>query len=284
MSKQSLGRVSLVPKGAYNALTAYERLDVVTHNGASYIVLRPVQGVTPVDGEDYMLLVQDGDTPDLSVGSVTTLAAGSKATASIGGTADKPVLNFGIPKGDTGAAPVLKMGKVTTLEPGSEATASLSGTAEEPELNLSIPRGASGGGELPILYAATLEEATATIIVDKDPNGNPISLSAWDILLYVPGGTTYETPFYIYAIAGDYSGFSDSFVANDSGAANSARYFTVGDHFVGSFRNKYTKSPATEVDALQYYANGVKSTKIQLYTYNIEKPFPVGTYVEVRGK
>ena len=45
-----------------------------------------------------------GDTPEISIGTVTTLDEGSDATASIDGTAEKPVLNLGIPKGNTGKA------------------------------------------------------------------------------------------------------------------------------------------------------------------------------------
>lgn len=40
-----------------------------------------------------------GVTPDLQVGTVTTLPAGSTATASIRGSAETPVLDLGIPKG-----------------------------------------------------------------------------------------------------------------------------------------------------------------------------------------
>lgn len=43
-----------------------------------------------------------GPCPDFSIGTVTTLAAGSDATASITGTDENPVLNLGIPKGDKG--------------------------------------------------------------------------------------------------------------------------------------------------------------------------------------
>ena len=43
-----------------------------------------------------------GATPDMSIGTVTTLAPTEPATASITGTAEEPVLNLGIPKGDTG--------------------------------------------------------------------------------------------------------------------------------------------------------------------------------------
>lgn len=44
-----------------------------------------------------------GATPQLAIGEVTTLNSGSSATASITGTTENPVLNLGIPKGDTGA-------------------------------------------------------------------------------------------------------------------------------------------------------------------------------------
>jgi len=43
-----------------------------------------------------------GTTPDFTIGTVQTLPAGSQATASITGTDEEPVLNLGLPKGDTG--------------------------------------------------------------------------------------------------------------------------------------------------------------------------------------
>lgn len=51
------------------------------------------------DGEDG----KDGVTPNLSIGTVTTLSAGSNATASITGTKENPILNLGIPKGADGS-------------------------------------------------------------------------------------------------------------------------------------------------------------------------------------
>lgn len=45
---------------------------------------------------------KDGVTPDIQIGTVTTLPAGSPATASMGGTAANPTLNLGIPKGADG--------------------------------------------------------------------------------------------------------------------------------------------------------------------------------------
>lgn len=61
-----------------------------------------------------------GPTPVISV-SVTTLAAGSNATASITGTAANPVLNLGIPRGNPGATPsvtnVFSMGMLDFTTP-----------------------------------------------------------------------------------------------------------------------------------------------------------------------
>lgn len=45
-----------------------------------------------------------GPTPNIQIGTVTTLEPGSKASASMGGTAENPLLNMGIPAGQPGSA------------------------------------------------------------------------------------------------------------------------------------------------------------------------------------
>lgn len=52
------------------------------------------------DGNDG----EDGVTPEFTIGTVTTLSAGSNATATITGTKENPVLNLGIPKGADGSS------------------------------------------------------------------------------------------------------------------------------------------------------------------------------------
>ena len=60
-----LGRVSLVPRGAYDAAAVYKKLDVVEHEGSSYLVLADgTTGVTPEDGGAYMLLAEKGEKGD----------------------------------------------------------------------------------------------------------------------------------------------------------------------------------------------------------------------------
>ena len=70
-------------------------------------------GITPTIGESGNWYLGNTDTgkpsrgengavPDIQIGTVTTLPAGSNATASMGGTAENPLLNLGIPKGADG--------------------------------------------------------------------------------------------------------------------------------------------------------------------------------------
>lgn len=60
----NLGKVMITPKGVYSPSTSYSRLDVVNYGGSAFIALQPVQGVTPVAGEFWGLLVSKGDKGD----------------------------------------------------------------------------------------------------------------------------------------------------------------------------------------------------------------------------
>lgn len=70
----NLGRVSLVPRGEYDAAAAYNRLDIVEYEGSSYLVLADgTTGVTPVNGAAYMLIARAGAEPlRLSIASSST--------------------------------------------------------------------------------------------------------------------------------------------------------------------------------------------------------------------
>ena len=66
---------------------------------------------SPIDAEVYDVTIIKGDkgdkgdtgsTPDISIGTVTTLSPGSNATVSVSGTPEQPVMSFGIPQGDKG--------------------------------------------------------------------------------------------------------------------------------------------------------------------------------------
>ena len=64
-TKKVIGKVSLTPKGSYDPAVTYDRLDVIRYDGCGYIVLADsIHGVTPVDGDHYMLLADKGDKGD----------------------------------------------------------------------------------------------------------------------------------------------------------------------------------------------------------------------------
>ena len=85
-----------------------------------------------------------GPANTLTIGTVTTVAAGGSATAAVGGTAPNQTLSLGIPIGLTGATNTLTIGTVTTVAAGGSATASIGGTAPNQTLSMGIPTGATG--------------------------------------------------------------------------------------------------------------------------------------------
>ena len=110
---------------------------VSTINGGARIVIEDKNGTTAAtimnggtgpkgDPGD------DGVTPNIQIGTVTTLDAGSDATASMSGTAENPLLNLGIPKGGNGLPghtpeiTATKSGKITTIKSDGTAIAEIS--------------------------------------------------------------------------------------------------------------------------------------------------------------
>lgn len=74
---------------------------VITSENLNQIQDEVVRLGTALDNGDFD--GKDGVTPSFQIGTVTTLEAGSKATASITGTPENPILNLGIPKGQDGS-------------------------------------------------------------------------------------------------------------------------------------------------------------------------------------
>lgn len=80
---------------------------VLLTDGTSYEITAP-KGAKGADGApgakgDTGATGTTGATPNLQIGEVTTLDAGSDATATITGTVENPLLNLGIPKGADGS-------------------------------------------------------------------------------------------------------------------------------------------------------------------------------------
>lgn len=66
MAKQNLGRVAMISKGEYSSATSYEKLDIVTYEGSSYVCKKDSIGNLPTNTEYFDVLAekgQNGHTP-----------------------------------------------------------------------------------------------------------------------------------------------------------------------------------------------------------------------------
>lgn len=115
---------------------------------------------------------KDGVTPTLTIGTVTTGAAGSNAAASFSGTAAAPVLNLTIPRGATGSA-------------GNAGTANLAvGIRPTPALGLlssidvTIPLSKDmGGTTYSYQYATTFDQTAAMQVTFKSRTSSSITFT-----------------------------------------------------------------------------------------------------------
>jgi len=114
-----------------------------------------------------------GTAATVDVGTTTTGSPGSSATVANAGTINNAVLNFVIPRGDTGTpgatgatgpqgnaglAAIVNAGTTTTGAPGTSASVTNSGTTSAAVFDFTIPRGDVG----PTGSAATIAAGTTT--------------------------------------------------------------------------------------------------------------------------
>lgn len=126
--------------------------NLYVYDGSEFINVGTIQGPQGDQGEP-------GDTPTLTIGTVTTGAAGTSATATITGTSPNLTLNLTIPRGQDGTngingAPgengsdgesaTVTVGNVSTGAAGTNAQVINSGTTLAAVLNFTIPRGQDG--------------------------------------------------------------------------------------------------------------------------------------------
>ena len=154
-----LGKVGFTPKGAWDAKKKYDRLDVVSQAGASFLSLLDENTALLTDATKWMVIASKGDKGDqgytvqLKIG---TVGSGDQPSVSLtdAGVDEQgnPVkeINFVLKRGKTGYTPIIEVGTVTTVDPKNEATIELidNGLSEEGVqkylLNASIPRGETG--------------------------------------------------------------------------------------------------------------------------------------------
>ena len=121
----------------------------------------------------------DGAVPDIQIGTVTTLPAGSDATASMGGTAENPLLNLGIPRGADGqgggsGGTDISLG-LTSATVGQTIKVKAVDTDGKPTAWEAAESGEKWEKIAEIIIPDDAEESNA-LTIDKDINGQPFSL------------------------------------------------------------------------------------------------------------
>lgn len=112
----------------------------------------------------------DGLSPTLSTGTITTVAAGGSATASITGGPSSYLVNIGIPRGGDGSPGANAVNPNITvsasgLSAGSTPTAVLTGTYPNLNIAFGIPAGAAGSSAsaTPLATVPPLAPGTAAV-------------------------------------------------------------------------------------------------------------------------
>ena len=147
-------------------------------------------GITPAIGENGNWYLGSSDTgkpsrgadgavPDIQIGTVTTLPAGSDATASMGGTAENPLLNLGIPRGADGqgggsGGTDISLG-LTSATVGQTIKVKAVDTDGKPTAWEAAESGEKWEKIAEIIIPDDAEESNA-LTIDKDINGQPFSL------------------------------------------------------------------------------------------------------------
>ena len=147
-------------------------------------------GITPAIGENGNWYLGNTDTgkpsrgengavPDIQIGTVATLPAGSDATASMGGTAEYPLLNLGIPKGADGqgggsGGTDISLG-LTSATVGQTIKVKAVDTDGKPTAWEAAESGEKWEKIAEIIIPDDAEESNA-LTIDKDINGQPFSL------------------------------------------------------------------------------------------------------------
>ena len=147
-------------------------------------------GITPAIGENGNWYLGNTDTgkpsrgengavPDIQIGTVTTLPADSDATASMGGTAENPLLNLGIPRGADGqgggsGGTDISLG-LTSATVGQTIKVKAVDTDGKPTAWEAAESGEKWEKITEIIIPDDAEESNA-LTINKDLNGQPFSL------------------------------------------------------------------------------------------------------------
>lgn len=158
-----------------------------------------------------------GETPDITIGTVTTAEPGTPAAATMGGTPEAPVLNLVIPKGAVGSTPNFTVGTVTTGQPGTPVVVTITGTSANPVLNIQIPQGMQGNTGSSVDYPFELVNNLTT-----DDATKALSAAQGVVL----DGKVTQLEAEVHNLSGKYYGLFES--VNDLPEGDAVGYAFVG--------------------------------------------------------
>lgn len=106
MPNTVLGKVSVVPRGDYNASTTYYALDIVGYNGGSYLAMKESTGVTPSNDQTNWMQLSGPGLPGVDGVTFTPSVseAGEISWTNDGGEDNPDPVNIMGPQGNPGAA------------------------------------------------------------------------------------------------------------------------------------------------------------------------------------
>ena len=134
-----------------------------------------VDGKDGIDGQDGRDGI-DGQAATITVGSTSTLPAGSSATVTNSGTSSQAVFNFGIPAGEAGQAATVQA-SAQTVSYDTPASVINTGTPQDAHFVFHIPQGQPGSDGAPG-QAAGFGTPTATASTLTPGSSATVSVSA----------------------------------------------------------------------------------------------------------
>lgn len=194
---------------------------------------------------------KDGVTPNIQIGTVTTLDAGSDATASMTGTAAEPLLNLGIPKGADGG-------------PGS-------------------------GDDMELIADVTSTDETNMILIDKDSDGNALKIRRYAIRITIPAHErTSRATFYVRCFSyGGGLALNNMLVTDGTEISFAIAQImdTMQPPIVAATENIkvgcVSSRGANYFEAVQGFI--AEPSVVQVYTNSADVMFPAGINVKVYG-
>ena len=132
MATKILGKVVITPKGEFNEATTYQKLDVVTYQGSSFICLQKTVSNLPTNTEYWQLIAEKGEQGEQGLQGIQGEKGDTGATGETG------------PAGQDGLSATIQVGTVSTLPAGSNVTITNSGDETSAVFNFGIPKGEKG--------------------------------------------------------------------------------------------------------------------------------------------